>query len=238
VTHTRTVREVEGEEQQMDPLNPKFRDRVEAGQALAKKLQHYAGRSDVIILGLPRGGVVTAAEIAESLAAPLDVLVIRKLGVPGHEELAMGAIGPNGIRVINNDVLRHLAISQREVDRVAELETREQQRREALFRVGRPALKLRARAAILVDDGLATGATMRAAIGAARALGAARVVVAVPVAASSSLEAVRREADETICLLTGEPFIAVGNWYGEFPQTSDDEVRRLLDGAMAGDAPS
>jgi putative phosphoribosyl transferase len=218
----------------MDPLNPKFRDRVEAGQALARKLQHYAGRSDVIILALPRGGVVTAAEVAESLAAPLDVLVIRKLGVPGHEELAMGAIGPNAIRVINNDVLRHLAISQREVDRVAEQEAHEQQRREALFRAGRPPLKLRGRTAILVDDGLATGATMRAAIGTARALGAERVVVAVPVAAATSLEMIRREADETICVLTGEPFVAVGNWYEEFPQASDDEVRMLLDGAIPG----
>ena len=212
----------------MDPLNARFHDRADAGRALARRLQQYAEARHVLVLGLPRGGVVTAAEVAESLGAPLDVLVIRKLGVPGHEELAMGAIGPNGVRVVNEEIVRDLAITQREIDHVAHLETKEQLRREALFRGGRPPLDLTGQTVILVDDGLATGATMLAAVTAARMLRAVRVVVAVPVAARASLAAVRKEADEVVCVMTAEPFVAVGNWYESFDQTTDAEVTALL----------
>lgn len=212
----------------MDPHNARFRDRVDAGRALARRLQHYAQARQVLVLGLPRGGVVTAAEVADALNAPLDILVIRKLGVPGHEELAMGAIGPRGVRVVNDEIVRDLAITQREIDSVAHRETKEQQRRESVFRGGRPPLDLNGLTVILVDDGLATGATMLAAVAAARMLHAARVVVAVPVAAQASIAAVRREADEVVCVMTAEPFLAVGNWYDEFDQTSDAEVTALL----------
>jgi predicted phosphoribosyltransferase len=213
----------------MDPLNAKLRDRADGGRALARRLEHYAHRRDVLVLGLPRGGVVTAAEVADALGAPLDVLVIRKLGVPGHEELAMGAIGPRGVRVINEDIVRDLAIIQKEMNRVTTLETREQERRETLFRGGRPPLDLAGRTVILVDDGLATGATMLAGIAAATMLHAAQVVVAVPVAARASLAAVRQKAAEVVCVMTGDPFMAVGYWYEEFDQTSDGEVKSILE---------
>lgn len=213
----------------MDPLNARFHDRADGGRALARRLQHYASRRGVLVLGLPRGGVVTAAEVADALGAPLDVLVIRKLGVPGHEELAMGAIGPRGVRVINEDIVRDLAITRKEIERVAALETREQERREALFRGGRPPLDLAGLTVILVDDGLATGATLLAGIAAARILRAAQVVVAVPVAARASLDAVRQKADEVVCVMTGEPFMAVGYWYEQFDQTSDAEVKTILE---------
>lgn len=212
----------------MDELNPRFRDRLEAGGWLARSLRHYAGRTDAMLLGLPRGGVIVAARVARELALPLDVLVIRKLGVPAHEELAMGAIGPGGIRVVNDEVVRDLAITTAEIDRMAARESKEQQRREALYRAGRAPLDLAGRTAILVDDGLATGSTMRAAVLAVRALHAAKVVVAVPVAAASSLDLVRREADEVVSVMTGEPFLAVGYWYENFDQTSDDEVIAAL----------
>jgi len=213
----------------MDPVyNARFHDRVDAGRALARRLPHHAHAKHVLVLGLPRGGVVTAAEVAEALGAPLDVLVIRKLGVPGHEELAMGAIGPRGVRVVNDEIVHDLAITQREIDHVAHVETIEQQRRETVFRGGRPSLDLTGLTVILVDDGLATGATMLAAVATARQLHAARVVVAVPVAARSSIVAINKEADEVVCVMTAEPFIAVGNWYEKFDQTSDEEVTALL----------
>ena len=212
----------------MDPHNARFQDRADAGRVLARRLQPYANARHLLVLGLPRGGVVTAAEVAEALGAPLDVLVIRKLGVPGHEELAMGAIGPRGVRIVNDDIVHDLAITQREIDHVAHVEAREQQRREALYRSGRPPLDLKGLTVILVDDGLATGATMLAAIATARQLQAARVVVAVPVGAQGSVAAVGREADEVVCVMTAHPFIAVGNWYDDFSQTSDDEVTALL----------
>lgn len=212
----------------MDLLNARFADRVDAGRALTRGLQQYAHQRNVLVLGLPRGGVVVAAEVAQALGAPLDVLVIRKLGVPGHEELAMGAIGPRGIRVVNDEIVHDLAITPREIDHVAYLEIREQQRRESLFRGGRTPLDLKGLTVILVDDGLATGATMLAAIDAARMLHATRVVAAVPVAAPASVALIRRHADEVVCVMTGEPFHAVGNWYDDFTQTSDDEVTALL----------
>jgi putative phosphoribosyl transferase len=217
----------------MDELNPKFRNRIEAGQKLAARLRHHGGGRDVLVLGLPRGGVIVAAEVAAALGVPLDVLTIRKLGVPGHEELAMGAIGPEGIRVVNEEIVRDLVLSWHDVEQVAAVEKVEQRRRERLFRGDRPPLDLKGRTVILVDDGLATGATMRAAVSAARALHAARVIVAVPVAAASSLPHVQRGADEVVCVLTGEPFLAVGYWYEQFDQTSDEEVQAALEGAAA-----
>jgi len=205
-----------------------FRDRVEAGDVLAGQLGHYAGRADVLVLGLPRGGVPVAARVAQALGAPLDVFVVRKLGVPGHEELAMGAIASGGVRVRNQEVVRRLGLGEADLERVAEAEERELARRERSYREGRPPLALAGRVAILVDDGLATGSTMRAAVAAARRLEPARVVVAVPTAPASTCESLREEADEVICASTPRPFRAVGYSYRAFPQTSDAEVRELL----------
>jgi putative phosphoribosyl transferase len=205
-----------------------FADRTHAGQLLARKLMHYCGRPDVIVLGLPRGGVVVAFEVAKALGAPLEVFVVRKLGVPGQEELAMGAIASGGVRVLNDDVVRFLGISPEIIDAVTEKEARELQRREALYRGERPFPELKGRTVIIVDDGLATGATMRAAVAAVRAMGPARVVVAVPTASIQACQSLAQEADEVISVITPEPFYGVGLWYAEFPQTSDEEVRRLL----------
>jgi putative phosphoribosyl transferase len=208
-----------------------FRDRVEAGDVLAAQLGHYAGRADVLVLGLPRGGVPVAARVAQALGAPLDVFVVRKLGVPGHEELAMGAIASGGVLVRNQEVVRRLGLGEADLQRVAEAEQRELARRERSYRERRPPLALAGRVVILVDDGLATGSTMRAAVAAARRLGPARVVVAVPTAPASTCERLREEADEVICASTPRPFRAVGYSYRAFPQTSDAEVRELLQAA-------
>ena len=206
-----------------------FRDRSEAGQLLAERLVAYAGRPDILVLALPRGGVPVAYEVARALGAPLDVFVVRKLGIPGHEELAMGAIASGGVRVLNDDVVQALHIPERVIEAVAARELRELERRERAYRGDRPAPDVRDRTVILVDDGLATGSTMRAAVAALRRLGPARIVVAVPTAAPSTCEEFRREADECICQITPEPFHAVGLWYQDFSQTTDDEVRDLLD---------
>ena len=208
-----------------------FRDRTEAGRRLALRLGEYAGRPDVIVLGLPRGGVPVAYEVAQALGAPLDVFVVRKLGLPGQEELAMGAIASGGVMVLTDDVVRPLGIPSEVIDEVAERELRELQRRERLYRGGRPAPEVRGRTVILVDDGLATGSTMRAAVAALRRLGPERIVVAVPTAAPSTCEEFRHEADECLCEITPDPFYAVGVWYEDFAQTGDDEVRALLDRA-------
>jgi putative phosphoribosyl transferase len=205
-----------------------FRDRVEAGDVLAGRLGHYAGRSDVLVLALPRGGVPVAARVAQALGAPLDVFVVRKLGVPGHEELAMGAIASGGVQVVNEQVVGRLGLSEADLRRVAEAEERELARRERSYREGRAPPDLAGRVVILVDDGLATGSTMRAAVAAARRLGPARVVVAVPTAPASTCERLRSEADEVICATTPRPFRAVGYSYRSFPQTSDEEVRAVL----------
>ncbi len=205
-----------------------FRNRFDAGRQLAARLGRYAGRSDVVVLALPRGGVPVGYEVARALGAPLDVFVVRKLGVPGHEELAMGAIASGGVRVLNEDVLRELPLSQEEIDAVAAAEQRELARREAAYRDGRHPVDVRDKIVILVDDGLATGATMRAAVAALRRLGPARVVVAVPVGAPSTCADLNDEADEAICAQEPEPFFAVGMWYQDFTQTSDEEVRELL----------
>lgn len=206
-----------------------FRDRSEAGQLLAERLIAYAGRPDILVLALPRGGVPVAYEVARALGAPLDVFVVRKLGIPGHEELAMGAIASGGVRVLNDDVVQALHIPERVIEAVAARELRELERRERAYHGDRPAPDVRNRTVILVDDGLATGSTMRAAVAALRRLGPARIVVAVPTAAPSTCEEFRREADECICQITPEPFHAVGLWYQDFSQTTDDEVRDLLD---------
>jgi putative phosphoribosyl transferase len=217
----------------------RFRDREQAGRVLAEALREYAGRPDVIVLGLPRGGVPVAAEVARELGAPLDVFVVRKLGVPGHPELAMGAIGSGGVRVLNESVVRPLGIPERVIDRVTAEEQRELERRERLFRGDRPAPDLKGRIVILVDDGLATGSTMRAAVEALRKLGPARIVVAVPVGAPETCEEFRHEVDDVVCAFTPNYFEAVGRWYEKFEQTTDDEVRAALDRARnARAAPS
>jgi predicted phosphoribosyltransferase len=210
-----------------------FRDRVEAGDALAGLLVHYAGRPDVLVLALPRGGVPVAARVAEALGAPLDVFVVRKLGVPGQPELAMGAIATGGVRVVNEQVVGRLRLGEADLQRVAEAEERELARRERSYREGRGPPDLAGQVVILVDDGLATGSTMRAAVAAARRLGPARVVVAVPTAPASTCQRLGEEADEAVCATTPRPFRAVGYSYRSFPQTSDEEVRSLLRAAWA-----
>ena len=206
----------------------RFHDRRHAGRLLAQQLAAYVGRSDVIVLGLPRGGVPVAAEVARELKAPLDVFVVRKLGVPHREELAMGAIASGGVRVLNDDVVRSLHISQEVLERVVENESRELERREQLYRGTRPSLELSRKVAILVDDGLATGSTMRAAIEAARRRGPAQVVAAVPVAAPSVCESLRSLADDVVCVATPQHLYAVGQWYSDFSQTRDEEITDLL----------
>ena len=205
-----------------------FRDRVEAGELLAERLTHYRDRDDVVVLALPRGGVPVAREVADALGVPLDVYVVRKLGVPGHEELAMGAIASGGVRLINEDVVTALGIPPNVIDSVARSEQLELERREKLYRGSRGPIGLTNKTVILVDDGLATGSTMRAAVKAARQQQPARVIVAVPVGAPSTCAEIAREADEVVCVRTPEPFIAVGMWYRDFSPTSDREVRNLL----------
>jgi putative phosphoribosyl transferase len=213
-----------------------FRDRADAGRQLLSRLRHYQGRPNVLVLGLPRGGIPVAYEVARGLGAPLDVFLVRKLGVPGQEELAMGAIATGGVRVVNHDVVRALGIPPDVLDRVAAEEARELERRERSYRGDRPEPQVDGRTVILVDDGLATGSSMRAAVAALRQLGPARSVVAVPVAAPSTCEELRREVDEVVCFATPEPFMAVGRFYDDFSQTTDEEVRELLAAARAGDA--
>ena len=208
--------------------DPCFRDRRHAGRVLASALSHHAGRPEVQVLALPRGGVPVGYEVAEALGAPLDVLVVRKLGVPGQEEYAMGALAGGGVRVLDDAVVRLFDIEPEAIEAVARREQRELERRERLYRAGRPAPGLRGRTVILVDDGLATGSTMRAAVRGLRALRPARIVVAVPTAAAETCEALRQEADEVVCARTPRPFRAVGLWYEDFSQTGDDEVRALL----------
>jgi len=206
-----------------------FADRREAGKQLAKKLMAYANRPDVSVLALPRGGVPVAYEVARALHAPLDVFLVRKLGVPGQEELAMGAIATGGVRVLNEDVTAY--VDEAVIDAVAQREQLELIRRERLYRGDRPAPEVRDRTVILVDDGLATGSTMRAAAMALRKMGPSKIIVAVPVAAEETGHEFRREVDEVVCAMTPEPFMAVGLWYRDFSQTSDEEVRTLLEQA-------
>lgn len=206
----------------------RFRNRAEAGRALAEALGAYAGREDVIVLGLARGGVPVAAEVARQLGAPLDVFLVRKLGVPGREELAFGAIASGGARVLNRDVVASLGIDTETADAVVAREQAELERRAEAYRGTADPPDVRGRTVILVDDGLATGASMRAAVEAVRELGPERVVVAVPAAARQTCEDLAPEVDEIVCLLTPEPFFAVGMWYADFSETTDDDVRTLL----------
>ena len=205
-----------------------FRNRAEAGRILAGKLSKYKNRSDVVVLGLPRGGIPVAFEVARELNAPLDLFLVRKLGLPGHEELAMGAVASGGVRVLNPDVVEMFRVPADVIDRAAEREQAELMRREQLYRQGRPPLPVQDRTLIVVDDGLATGSSMRAAVAALRQKNPARIVVAVPVAAPSTCEDFRGLVEEVVCAETPEPFHAVGLWYEDFRQTSDTEIRELL----------
>jgi predicted phosphoribosyltransferase len=209
-------------------LGRRFRDRREAGRFLAAQLTAYANRPDVLVLALPRGGVPVAAEVARALEAPLDVFVVRKLGVPGREEFALGAIATGGVRVLNEDAVRALHIPDRVIEAIAAKEQEELARRERVYRGDRPPLDVRGRTVILVDDGLATGATMHAAIRALRQQQPARIVVAVPTASPETCVELRTEVDDVICATTPDPFYAVGLWYEDFSQTTDEEVRELL----------
>jgi putative phosphoribosyl transferase len=208
-----------------------YKNRSEAAYILAEALKSYSGRSDLLVLALPRGGVPVAYEVARALAAPLDLMLVRKLGVPDHEELAMGAIATGGIRFLNADVVQALAITEEDIERVAQEEQRELRRREQLYRGEHPLPTIAARCVILIDDGVATGATMRAAITALRQRHPAAIVVAVPVAPPDTVEVLRAAADDVICPATPEPFISIGRWYEDFTQVSDEEVRDLLNHA-------
>ena len=216
----------------------RFRDRYQAGQLLAEQLQEYADQPDVIVLALPRGGVPVGYEVARALHAPLDVFLVRKLGLPGQEELAMGAIASGGVRFMNDDVLMSARVSPAIIEEVAAREEQELERRERLYRGDRPHPNLKNATAILVDDGLATGASMHAAALAVRSQGARKVIVAVPVAAEQTCRTLSKAVDDVVCAFTPEPFYAVGMWYEDFNQTEDDEVRELLErAARAGSAP-
>jgi putative phosphoribosyl transferase len=206
-----------------------FRNRRHAGKLLASYLQNYADRADVLVLGLARGGVPVAFEVARALHVPLDVFLVRKLGVPGQRELALGAIASGGVRVLNRQVIAALDIGPEEIEAVAREELRELERRERLYHNGRPAPNVRGKTVLVVDDGLATGATMRAAITALRQLRAGTIVVAVPVGARATCEELRAEADDVICISEPEEFYAVGLWYEDFSQVTDEEIRELLE---------
>lgn len=208
-----------------------FTDRRDAGRKLTQKLSGYAGKPDILVLALPRGGVPVAYEVALALSAPLDVFMVRKLGLPGREELAMGAVASGGVRVLNRDIIRMLSIPEEVINIVVKQELKELQRREELYRGNRPTPEVRERTILLIDDGLATGASMRAAIAGLRAQDPARIVVAVPAAAPEVQEALRTEVDEIVCAITPEPFYGVGRWYEDFSQVTDEEVRILLEEA-------
>lgn len=208
-----------------------FKDRRDAGRILARKLAAYTGRTDVIVLALPRGGVPVAYEVALALNAPLDIFLVRKLGLPGREELAIGAIASGGIRVLNEDIIRALGVPEEVINLVARNELQELQRREQNYRGDRQSPELRGRKVILIDDGLATGASMRAAVVGVRAQHPARIVIAVPAAAPELCNAFQFEVDEMVCAMTPEPFYGLSRWYEDFSQTKDEEVRMFLEEA-------
>ena len=208
-----------------------YEDRRHAGLALAERLAHLKGRSDLVVLALPRGGVPIAYEVARALAAPLDVFLVRKLGLPGYPEFAMGAIASGGVRVLNHDVVSRYRIPQAVIDEVAREEQAELERRQRAYRNGRASVELKDRVVLLIDDGLATGSTMKAAVEAVRAHGPSRIVVAVPVGSPDTCREVADVADEVVCARAPDGFAAVGQWYRDFSQTTDEEVRDLLHGA-------
>jgi len=214
-------------------MTERFVDRASAGRQLARELTRYAGRNDVIVLGLPRGGVPVASEVAAALDVPLDTFVVRKLGLPGHEEFGIGAIASGGMRVVDESVLRAYGIDHETLERISEREREELERRERLYRDDRPPIDVHGRVVILVDDGLATGSTMRAAVAAIRQSQPREVVVAVPVGAPETCDTLSREVDRLVCLTTPEPFYAVGLWYEDFDQTTDEEVHDLLERAAS-----
>jgi predicted phosphoribosyltransferase len=216
----------------MNRIRLPYRDREEAGQVLAGRLAHLQGHEDLLVLALPRGGVAVGFEVARALHAELDVFIVRKLGMPGHEEYAMGAIASGGVRVMND--LHGWNVGEREIEQVAAREQQELARRERLYRGERESVAVEGRTVVIVDDGLATGATMRAAVAAIRRLHPASIVVAVPVGAAETCELLRREADEVVCAAMPSPFRAVGLWYRDFPQATDEEVRLLLERARSG----
>jgi putative phosphoribosyl transferase len=210
----------------------RFQDRREAGRVLAESLREFAQDRNVLVLALPRGGVPVAYEIARALNLPLDVFIVRKLGVPGYEELAMGAIASGGVRVLNEDVVQRLGVSEHQIDQAAAREQQEIERRELEYRGDLPPINVAGKKIILVDDGLATGATMRAAVEALAAAGAMQIIVAVPVGSIEAVQRLAREADQVLCPLQPEDFAAVGQWYDDFSQTSDEEVRELMAESM------
>ena len=209
-------------------MTPYFLDRHDAGRRLSEILTQYASQPNLLVLGLPRGGVPVAYEVARALHAPLDVFIVRKLGFPGHPELAMGAIASGGVRILDERLIDAHEIPDEEIERVTAAEQRELERREKSYRDDRPSPDVRGHTVILIDDGLATGSTMRAAVQALRQEGARRVVVAVPIAPPDTCDAMRHEVDDIICAITPEPFLAVGIWYADFSETTDEEVRDLL----------
>jgi predicted phosphoribosyltransferase len=208
-----------------------YQDRRHAGRVLAEELREYAGRPDVVVLALPRGGVPVAYEVATRLGVPLDAFVVRKLGVPGYEEFAMGAIAPGGVIVLNSEVIEGVGIPKAAIERVIASEQAELARREQVYRAGRPPLDVAGKVVILVDDGLATGSTMRAAVAALRQRGARRIVVGVPIASPETCEELSAEVDQIVCAATPKPFVAVDRWYANFEQTTDEGVRQLLEAA-------
>lgn len=205
-----------------------FENRIQAGRLLAQALAKYANRPDVIVLALPRGGVPVGFEVAQTIGASLDIMLVRKLGTPGHEELAMGAIASGGVSVLNSDLIARLHIGPELIEAATKIEQQELERRERAYRGDHPSPVVQNRHVILVDDGLATGASMRAAVAALKQRHPASIVVAIPVAPPDTVEMLREEADKVICLAMPEPFLAVGRWYEDFSQTSDEEVKSLL----------
>lgn len=206
----------------------RFRDRRDAGRSLASELMDFAGRADVLVFALPRGGVPVGYEVARAIGAPLDIVLVRKLGVPGSEELAFGAIASGGFRVLNPDVVEMARISHRDIEEVAAREQRELERREHAYRSGRPTREIAGKTVLLVDDGVATGASIRVAIEAVRAAGAARIIVAVPVGAAATLDELLAEADDVVAVLSPGHLHAIGEWYDDFSQLTDADVRDLL----------
>ena len=215
-------------QQRRMPEEPIFRNRREAGRELARRLQKYAGRQDLLVLGVPRGGVPVAMEVASALQAPLDIFVSRKLGVPGQEELAFGAVASGGTRILDEEIVNAVGISGAEIKCIAARETQELERREEVFRAGRPPLDVQGKTVVLVDDGIATGASLRVAIAALRQMRPAEIVIAAPVVPLSTSERLRREADDVICVHTPKSFYAIGEFYDDFSQVTDEEVIELL----------